>query len=435
MEATKKTADLKEYQRQYRKTHPKDKKKTNEYMKEYIKDAEDIQCQICDGRYKDYSKYKHDKTIKHMKGLLAIKEKEEEEAKAKAEEEAKAKPKPKKAPAKKNSLEILNEYESESDDLSSSSEEEQSEPEEEMKRVFTLPDEIIDPAKVVAFLNEHFKTSVNPNRPAETKTPRTNKNGILWKKVLKQVEGKSWKWVGEHIEEIINTAYDKPTSRADTVAMLKLVINHISPLNDDDKVRFNDMNRAFKKQHISKQTALPENGVTYEEMKAHENNENTNLALLMRLYNGEQPALRIYDWINGYVGKHKELNEIDLKKRIMIRRIYKSQKVDKETKKVKEMKIPLPQSLCDFIKKRGISGALLGDVNATAIDVLLSKTFPSKIATPRYLRAKYTTEIVPTFDKAKLETTLEILDHTASTHASYYRKNNKDPLMELLAES
>ena len=439
MEHTKKTADLKEYQRQYRLAHPKDKAKTNEYMKEYIKDAEDIQCKVCDGKYKDYSKYKHEKTIKHMKGLVAMKEKEEEEAKAKAEVEAKAKapPKAKKAPKKKDektALELLKEYESEEEVLSPSSEDEMSEAEEGVKRIFALPDEVIDSSKVVAFLNEHFKTSVNPNRPAETKTPRTNKNGILWKKVLKQVEGKTWKWVGEHIEEIVNTAYDKPTSRADTVVMLKLVVNHISPLSDEDKVRFNDMNKALKNQHISKQTSLPENGVTYEEMKTHENDENTTLALLMRLYNGEQPALRIYDWINGYVGKHGELNEIDLKKRIMTRRIYKSQKIDKTTKKVKEMKIPLPKDLCDFIKKRGITGALLGDVNATNVDLLLHKTFPNKTSTPRYLRAKYTTEIAPTFDKAKLETTLEQLDHTAKTHASYYRKTKKDPLMELMIE-
>jgi len=67
--------------------------------------------------------------------------------------------------------------------------------------------------------------------------------------------------------------------------------------------------------------------------------------------------------------------------------------------------------------------------------LLLAKTFPNKTATPRYLRAKYTTEIVPTFDKAKLETTLEQLDHSIKTHASYYRKNKKDPMMELLTES
>jgi len=429
---TKKTADLKAYQKAYRAANPKNKEETNEYMKTYIKKAEDIECKVCDGHYKSYSAYKHNATQKHLKALIAIKEKEEAEAAKPPSPAPKRKIKVKKSP-KKNGLELLKEYESESDEeLSPSSEEEASEAEEELKDIFVLPDEAIDPVKVSEFLAEHFKTSANPNRPAESKTPRTNKNATLWKKMAKMLEGKTWKYVGEHITELVNKAYDKPTSRADTVAMMKLVIQHFTPLSEADKVRFNEMNRALKKQHISKQTELPKDGVSYEELKTHENDENTTVALLARLYSGEMPALRIYDFINGYVGKHKELNEIDLKKKIMTRRIYKSQKVDKTTGKVKEMLIPLPKDLCDFIKKRGITGALLGDTNATAIDVLLAKTFPQKTATPRYLRAKYTTEVVPTFDKAKLEKTLEQLDHSAATHAAYYRKNNKDPLMSLL---
>jgi hypothetical protein len=437
MEQTKKTADLKAYQKAYRAAHPKKKEETNQYMKGYIKKAEDIECKVCDGHYKSYSAYKHNATQKHLKALIAIKEKEEAEA-AKPTGETPvtpptkrrggAKP-PKKAP-KKNGLELLKEYESDSEEeLSSSSGEEASE--EEMDDTFELVNEPIDPAKVVEFLAEHFKTSVNPNRPAETKTPRTNKNATLWKKVAKMVEGKTWQYVGKHITELVNTAYDKPTSRADTVVMLKLVINHFSPLSEADKVRFNEMNRALKKQHIAKQTEMPKDGVSYAELKEHENDENTTMAMLARLYSGEMPALRIYDFINAYVGKHKELNEIDLKKKIMTRRIYKNQKVDKAGK-AKEMEIPLPKALCEFIKKRGISGALLGDTNATAIDALLNRTFPQKTATPRYWRAKYTTEVVPTFDKAKLETTLAQLDHSAQTHAAYYRKNSKDPLMSLL---
>ena len=387
--------------------------------------------------------------------MIAIKEKEEAEA-AKPTGETFVSPpttkrrggaKPPKAP-KKTALDLLKDYESDSDEsvLSSSSGEEASDTDTGETTVsppttkrrggaeppFKLPAEAIDPAKVVEFLAEHFKTSANPNRPAESKTPRTNKNATLWKKVAKMVEGKTWKYVGEHLTELVNKAYDKPTSRADTVAMLKLVIQHFTPLSEADKMRLNDMNRALKKQHIAKQTELPKDGVSYAELKEHENDENTTVALLARLYGGEMPALRIYDYINAYVGKHKELNEIDLKKRTMTRRIYKSQKVDKTSGKVKEMAIPLPKALCDFIKKRGVNGALLGDTNATAIDVLLSKTFPQKTATPRYWRAKYTTEVVPTFDKAKLETTLEQLDHSAATHAAYYRKNSKDPLMSLL---
>lgn len=72
-----KTADIKEYQKEYRKSHPKDKEKTNAYMKEYIKNATDIECTVCNGKYKSYSRYKHESTQKHLKGLINIKIKEE----------------------------------------------------------------------------------------------------------------------------------------------------------------------------------------------------------------------------------------------------------------------------------------------------------------------------------------------------------------------
>ena len=80
MEQTKKTADLKTYQKEYRAAHPKNKEETNQYMKTYIKKAENITCKICLGHHKSYSAYKHNVTQKHLKALIAIKEKEEAEA-------------------------------------------------------------------------------------------------------------------------------------------------------------------------------------------------------------------------------------------------------------------------------------------------------------------------------------------------------------------
>lgn len=161
-------------------------------------------------------------------------------------------------------------------------------------------------------------------------------------------------------------------------------------------------------------------------MKAHENDENTTVALLMHLYNPEMPALRIGDWINAYVGKNNKLNSIDLKTGIMTRRIKKNQKAD--TKDI----IPLPKSLIKFIQDSNIKGPLLGDLTSADIDVLLKKTFPNKKATPRYFRDMYSTKITPTLSKDELKQVLKIMDHSAEIHGKHYRKHKGDALTELI---
>tara|TARA_R110000868_G_scaffold131790_3_gene342048 strand:- start:911 stop:2077 length:1167 start_codon:yes stop_codon:yes gene_type:complete len=382
---TKKTADLKAYQKEYRQKHPKDKTATNEYMKTYIKNAKDIPCELCGGHYKAYSAYKHVTTQKHLKAMIKGKEKEEEDQVVPQ------------LPSEETTLEII--------------------PDE--KGDIPLDD-------VVTFINEHFVKSANPLRSAENKTPRVNKNLTTWKKVSQQLEGKTWKYVSEHIQEIVSKAYDKPSSQADAVSMLKLVLGHFTTMTEADMIKLNKMNRELKDAHIAKQVKMPENGVTYAEMKPYENAANTTLALLMRLYNGEIPALRIGDYLNAFVGKTETLNEIDIKKKVMIRRIVKNQKEE-------EMRIPLPASLVQFIKEREIKGALFGDETAQSIDKLLAKTFPQQKANPRYFRDLYSTEITPTLTKAKLKKVLAILDHAPLTHAAYYRKMKQDPLTELIA--
>ena len=37
-----------------------------EYMKKYVTNAQNINCEICGGKYKTYSKYRHVKTKKHL---------------------------------------------------------------------------------------------------------------------------------------------------------------------------------------------------------------------------------------------------------------------------------------------------------------------------------------------------------------------------------
>jgi len=482
----KKTENMKAYQEEYRKTHKKDPVKNLSYMKKYIADAETVDCPVCGGHFKTYSKYKHDRTTKHIKALVAIKDKEEKEELKKKEEEAQekalaeqkekeekghpskpesAKPKKKKKfiivespkqkekekekpeekekekPKKKKRLIVqgevkvhkksealssLSKYDSDAESSSSSSSE--SEEEEEETKGFKMPNKEIKAEEVEKFLVEHFEGSANPNRSTASKTPRVNKNLTVWKKILKTIGDKNlnWKYVGEHFNEIVEKAYNKPSSQADAVQMLKLVFIHFGDLNVENQKRISGIVRKLKESHVEKQTELPENGVTYEDMKKEENNENQVVALLMRLYSKDIPALRIYDWINAYVGKNKEMNEIDLKAGKMIRHIKKNQEEHTADD------IPLPKSLIEYIKKKGIKGALLGDVTAKDIDVLLKKTFPNKTANPRYFRDLYSVKVAPTLSKERLIEVLKIMDHSAETHAKYYHKSDSNPLLDLV---
>ena len=140
------------------------------------------------------------------------------------------------------------------------------------------------------------------------------------------------------------------------------------------------------------------------------------------------PPLRIGDWQNAFVGKTKTLNEIDLKKGIMIRRIKKNQKED--TKDI----IPLPASLIKFIKNRGISGELFPDMSITQIDNLLKATYDGKKATPHYWRSYYTVNVLSKMkDKDEIEEALRVMDHSLQVNASYYNKQASSAYNSLLA--
>lgn len=304
-----KTADKKKYQAEYRASHPKDKDATNEYMKEYISKAVDVECPVCKaagtpGHFKSYAKYRHDATAKHKKAEvileakneLAKREKEEKEAQEKAlaeaeakkkmkvkrkikinskeekkeepkhirppkrvfkkkpeEEEEKPKEKPVPAPRKPKekaaALKALEEYSS-----SSSSESEEEEEEKLTDMTVRLQGKPIDVAEVTEYIKKHFEESVNPDRSSATKTKRTNKDASLWKKVSAELEGKTFKYLGEHFGEIVSKAYDKPTSQADLISMLKRVIMHFSKLPAPEEKRINMLARKLKESHTKAST-------------------------------------------------------------------------------------------------------------------------------------------------------------------------------------
>lgn len=283
-----KTADKKAYQAEYRRTHPKSKEDQNQYMKTYIAKAVSVDCPVCGGKFKTYNKYKHDQSAKHqaaekvLKAKDELKKREEEEAaaqaKALAEADAKRnKPKPKPkikigkkkeenikmeikekpvpAPRKKKeeekpkekaeALKALEEY-------ASSSEDEEKEEKLEDKK-FRFQSKTINSEEVAKYIQDHHESSAKPERSAESKTPRLNKNASLWRKVSKGLDGKTFKYLGDHFGKIVSTAYDKPSSQADFIQMLKMVVIHFSAVPVPEQKRISMLARKLKTSHVSNQ--------------------------------------------------------------------------------------------------------------------------------------------------------------------------------------
>jgi len=266
----KKTADKKEYQK--------------EYMRNYIAKSESITCPVCGGQFHTYTKYKHDRTKKHLQALLDIKDKEEkaelkkkeEEAQQKALAEADAKrtktikikkkksvveekkeePKPKERPtpaprkkkeeAKHESLKMLEEY------GSSSEEEAEKKPTKtELKDVsFVLQSKKINSEEVAEYIKTQFEGSANPDRATATKTVRLNKNASLWRKVSKELDGKTFKELGQNFGKIVATAYDKPSSQGDFAQMLKQVILHFTKVPKPVEEKMKELIRGLKQKQV-----------------------------------------------------------------------------------------------------------------------------------------------------------------------------------------
>ncbi len=290
-----KTADKKAYQAQYRKDHPKSKEDQKKYMKKYISEAVSVECPVCkaagfSGSFMSYNKYKHDATQKHKEAEKILKakhelkkrEEEEEAAQKAALEKASAKPKRKikigkkrgetprapqnkkggvgESPPKENvkmeikekpkekaeALKALEEY-----DSSSSEEEKEEEKLEDIK--FRFQGIVINSEEVAKFIQEHHEKSAKPERSADTKLKRLNKNASLWRKVAKELDGKKFSYLGEHFGEIVKKSYDKPSSQADFVQMLKMVVMHFTKVPVPEEKRLNMLARKLKTTHVANQ--------------------------------------------------------------------------------------------------------------------------------------------------------------------------------------
>ena len=140
------------------------------------------------------------------------------------------------------------------------------------------------------------------------------------------------------------------------------------------------------------------------------------------------PPLRIGDWRNAFVGKSKTMNEIDLQKKIMTRRIKKNQKEDTEDI------IQLPPSLIHFFFASHIKGELFPTMSVTQIDNMIKRAMPDKKATPHYWRSYYTVNVLSKMTtEADITEALRVMDHSLNTNSKYYNKQATSAYNKLLA--
>ena len=176
---------------------------------------------------------------------MEIKEKPKEKMSSKPDLNEKEKAAEKKK-EKASALKALEEYDS-------SSSEEEKEEEKLEDTVFYFQSKEIDSKAVAEFIQEHHEKSANPARSADSKTVRLNKNASLWRKVAKELDGKKFSYLGEHFGEIVTKAYDKPSSQADFVQMLKMVVMHFTKVPAGEEKALNMLARKLKTTHVANQ--------------------------------------------------------------------------------------------------------------------------------------------------------------------------------------
>jgi integrase len=169
-------------------------------------------------------------------------------------------------------------------------------------------------------------------------------------------------------------------------------------------------------------------GATYDDLEEHLHDENVWVSFFSRIYDGQMPPLRISDWRNAVVGKTADLNEINLKKGIMLRRIKKNQKA--ETEDI----IPLPPSLVHFIRASHIKGELFPGMSVTDINTMITKKYGDKKANPHYWRSYYTVhKLTQMKTKEEIMEAVRIMDHSLKTNATYYNKQASSAYNDLIA--
>ena len=135
---------------------------------------------------------------------------------------------------------------------SSSEEESEKKPTKtELKDVsFVLQSKKINSEEVAEYIKAQFEASANPDRATATKTVRLNKNASLWRKVSKELDGKTFKELGQNFGKIVAEAYDKPSSQGDFAQMLKQVILHFTKVPKPVEDKMKELIRSLKQKQV-----------------------------------------------------------------------------------------------------------------------------------------------------------------------------------------
>lgn len=277
---------------------------------------------------------------------------------------------------------------------------------------------LIDEKEVLEWLDERFKETVKPNRSVNNKVVRVDKNKYIFKKLFNKAEEKTWQWFVKNRLELVKSIYETPSSQSTALSTLKIVLDHVKPLGDLKKV-FYEEGRALLNDYIDDKAKVVDDSkqMSYEDLAKYENDEDPIIALFAHLYNKNNNALRLGDWVNSVVGTSKTMNVINLKKGTLTRRISKVMP-DKDKPDV----IKLPESLISYIKEKNIKGPLFGKASLAEIVKKIATTFGQGNGS-RYWRTKYVTEIISKLPKSEKIKTAKNMNHSYSTASVIYDKN------------
>jgi hypothetical protein len=270
---------------------------------------------------------------------------------------------------------------------------------------------------VIKFLEERFESSAKSDSSVNNKNKRVNKSLYIWKKLFDVADKKDYDWFLENRIDLVKKAYNTPSSQSAALSTLKIVLDYIHPLGDMKKV-FYDEGKALIDKYLD-EAVLKHDGMTYEDLAKYETSEDPEIALFAHLYNKNNNALRLGDYINTVVGKSKTMNFIDLKKGTLTRRISKVMPDPSNPDIIK-----LPSELIEYIKQKNIKGNLFGDYTLEEIVKKVAKILGEGHGS-RYWRRMYITEIVSEMKKSEKIQIAKNMNHSVETATLVYDRKNK----------
>ena len=270
----------------------------------------------------------------------------------------------------------------------------------------------INEEEILEWLKTRFQETSTANENSKTK--RTDKNTPIFKTLFKAADEKTYDWILENRMNLIKI-YTTPSSQQSALSTLKIVLDHVKPLSDEMKQTIYQEGVSLNKKY--KETAtLKEDGMTYEELKKYETDEDPVLAMFANLYAPDMPALRLSEWVNTSVGKNGKYNQLILSTGKYTARITKTN--------APEHTFKLPDRFMKWLRKQKFNGPLFRGLTTEEVTKKITKTLGEGNGS-RYWRKKYVSEVV---SKMTGEERIEVankMGHSVQTQIEVYQKDKK----------